>query len=201
MATRTDLRATLRVKGGYDIPFRGPGQILQRSQGIIFPYTPNISVAHQVEYSTYDTIHSNFQQNSYVRSRAPNIQVTATFAQQTIEEAQYLVACMHFLRVTSKMNWGAADNDAGTPPPVLQFSAYGDFNFKNVPVLLGSFNFIYEDSVDYVEVETTGFGGPVQVPALMTIAMDLLPQYSPGKQRTFNLANFANGGGYRRGFL
>jgi hypothetical protein len=125
------------------------------------------------------------------------------FAQQTIDEAEYLVAAMHFLRVTSKMNWGQErfDADTGTPPPVLEFSAYGQYNFHRVPVLLGSFNFIYEDGVDYVEVDAPNAQGPVQVPSMMTIAMDLIPQYSPARQNQFTLDNFANGGGYRGGFL
>ncbi len=199
--TRTDLRARLSVKGDYSTPFSGAGQYLRRTNGILFPYTPNINVQHQVEYNTYDTVHSNFQQNAFVRSRAPNIQLTANFAQQTSDEAQYLVGVMHFLRVVTKMNFGKFDRDAGTPPPVLKFSAYGQYNFSGVPVLVGSFNFLYDDNVDYVEVDIQGSAQPVQVPSFMTIAMDLLPQYSPSLQRGFTLQSFANGTGYGEGFL
>lgn len=209
MVTKSDLRAKLSPKGktigfnrarsGYTIPFNGPGEALRRTNGIIFPFTPNINVAHQVDYSQYDLVHTNYQQNSYVKTSAPTIQIQSSFASQTPEEAAYTVGVMHFLRVMSKMNFGARDQDRGTPPPVLEFSAYGTFNFYKVPVLIGSFNFTYEDGVDYVEVVTAN--EPVQIPVMMMISMDLLPQYSPDKQKAFTLGDFANGGLYREGFL
>jgi hypothetical protein len=212
MAPRSDLRATLRPKGSvsagrndafrpaYTAPFNGPGAALLRTNGILFPYTPNISVSHQVEYSQYDLVHTNYQQNAFNKSRNPAIQVTGTFVSQTPEEAAYTVGVMHFLRIVSKMNFGASDTEAGTPPPVLEFSAYGTYNFRRVPVVMGSFQFVYEDNVDYVEV-SVGNGELVQVPSLMLISMDLLPQYSPALQNKFNLNELAAGGGYMKGFL
>lgn len=200
MATKADQRARLSLKGtGWTVPLNGPGAALRQTNGILFPYTPNISVAHQVEYSQYDLVHTNYQQNAYSKTRNPTIQVTGVFASQTPQEAQYTVGVMHFLRVASKMNFGANDPDAGTPPPVLTFSAYGAYNFHKVPVLLGSFNFIYEDGVDYVEVNTAG--QTVQIPVMLTIAMDLLPQYSPAAQMGFNVNELASGAGYLKGFI
>jgi len=208
MSTRQDQRARLTPRGlaqtrkpgggmsfAYRVPFEGPGAPLAKTNGIIFPFTPTVSVAHQVEYSQYDLVHTNYQQNAYSKSRNPTIQVTGQFAAQTPEEARYTVAAMHFLRVTSKMNYGFYDDDAGTPPPVLEFSAYGAYNFNRIPVLVGSFNFVYEDGVDYVEVETAG--ETVQIPTIMVISVDLLPQYSPQIQNNFSLDKLANGSGYR----
>lgn len=183
----------------YTAPFEGPGAELLRTNGIFFPYTPNINVAHSIEYSSYELVHTNYQQNAYGKTRNPQIQVTAMFNSATPEEARYTVGVMHFLRVVSKMNFGNRDNDAGTPPPVLEFSAYGAYNFKRVPVLLGSFNFTYEDGVDYVEVDVAN--ETVQIPSIMNIAMDLLPQYSPAKQMEFNITDFANGSLYNKGFI
>jgi hypothetical protein len=97
------------------------------------------------------------------------------------------------------MNFGLNDDQAGTPPPVLEFSAYGAYNFSSVPVLVGGFNFVYEDGVDYVEVNTADQA--IQVPVMMVISIDLLPQYSPAKQNAFNLNDFARGGLYTRGFI
>jgi len=213
MVTRQDLRASLTVKTrsrsfgvnnfftgtipAYNVPFQGPGQALIRTRGIVFPFTPNISVAQQVEYGQYDVVHTNYQQNAYARTRNPQIQITGVFVSQTPEEAAYTVGVMHFLRVCSKMNFGANDDDRGTPPPVLLFSAYGAYNFQNVPVLIGSFNYVY---LDYVEVETGG--ETVQIPSMMIIAIDLLPQYSPEKQTNqFTLDSLARGSGYRNGFI
>ena len=212
MPSRTDLRAKLTVKGlsnyngsagnsaSYMLPFGGPGAALYRTGGIIFPYTPNITVSHQVDYSMYDVVHTNYQQNAYNSTRNPAIQVTGSFVSQTPEEAQYTVGVMHFLRVVSKMHFGARDADRGTPPPVLNFSAYGAYNFSNIPVVVGSFDFVYEDGVDYVEVVTAG--ETVQIPSMMTISISLMPQYSPGKVTgQFNLNEFASGAIYKNGFI
>jgi hypothetical protein len=35
----------------------------------------------------------------------------------------------------------------------------------------------------------------------MTVAIDLLPQYSPAKQRQFSVGAFSNGSLYRDGFI
>lgn len=224
MAAKQDLRARLTVKntrgniGGllgsglnssivnntaYTAPFNGPGAALVRTNGIIFPYTPNISVAHAVEYSSYELVHTNYQQNAYGKTRNPQIQVTGNFASQTPAEAAYTVGMMHFLRVVTKMDWGESPASSGlvpgTPPPVLVFSAYGTYNFSNVPVLVQGFNFVYEDGVDYVEVDVNG--ETMQIPSLMTVSLDLLPQYSPAKQQEFNMDSFSRGDGYRRGFI
>lgn len=215
MTIRADKRARLTVKrglrpntltgrrgsrGGLGSPFFGPGSPLAVTGGIIFPYTPNITYGQAVEYSSYETVHSNYQQNAFSKSRNPQIQVVGQFISQTPEEAEYTVGVMHFLRVVTKMNFGQFDPQRGTPPPVLEFSAYGTYNFERVPVLVQGFNWIYEDDVDYVEVDSAN-GGAVQIPTVVNIAIDLLPQYSPAKQNNFDLNSFANGGLYREGFL
>jgi hypothetical protein len=203
LSPRSSLRGTARNFGGpapnYTVPFEGPGAPLRTTNGIIFPFTPNIAVAHQVEYSQYDLVHTNYQQNAYGRTRNPNIQITGIFASQTPAEAAYTIGVMHFLRVMTKMNFGVGDADAGTPPPVCEFSAYGTYNFQRVPVLIGDFAFNYEDGVDYVEVEVNGEA--VQIPSIMNISIGLMPQYSAVTQNSFNLGEFAAGAGYKRGFL
>jgi hypothetical protein len=215
MVAKSDLRARLTIKtsGGatgptqaaagvgavYNAPFYGPGAALYRTRGILFPYTPNISVSQQVDYSQYDLVHTNYQQNAYSKTRNPNIQLTGMFVSQTPAEALYTIGVLHFLRVVTKMNFGRDDPDAGTPPPVLEFSAYGTYNFRRVPVLVGSFSYVYEDGVDYVEVESNG--ETMQVPSLLNIAIDLLPQYSPAKQSGFSLNDFARGDAYKGGFI
>lgn len=196
--TASDSRARISAKSAYTDGFSGPGSILQTTNGILFPFTPNISVAHQVEYSSYELVHTNYQPNAYSKTRTPQIQVTGVFPSQTPDEAEYTVGVMHFLRVASKMNFGQSSNP-GTPPPVLELSAYGKYNFNRVPVLIGGFNFVYEDGVDYVTVG--GSDSTLQIPVVMTIAIDLLPQYSPGIQSSFSIEEFANGSLYSAGFI
>lgn len=196
MVTKQDHRARLSTKSAYTLPYNGPGSVLRPTNGILFPYTPNISVSYQAEYSQYDLVHTNYQQNAFSRSRTPALQVTGQFISQTPEEVEYTLGVMHFLRVVSKMHFGTRDSDAGTPPPVLEFSAYGTQNFNRVPVVVSGFNFIYEDGIDYVEAADGS-----QIPTIMIVAIDLLPQYSPSKQQQFNLTDFANGSLYTGGFI
>ena len=190
-----DHRARLRVKGNTGTLFGGPAAVLARTRGILFPYSPNITVQSQVEYSQYDTQHTNYQQNAYSRTRTPNIQITADFVNQTTEEGLYTIGVLHFLRTATKMHFGRNDGKKGTPPPVLSFSAYGNFNFNFVPVLIGSFTQSYPNDVDYIQV------GGSSIPAIMTIAIDLIPQYSARKQLEFSLDKFASGELYNRGYI
>ena len=66
------------------------------------------------------------------------------------------MACIHFLRSVTMMNFGQTDPNAGTPPPVLIFDAYGPFVFFNLPVIVKSFNVTFPEDVDYVQVNTNG---------------------------------------------
>lgn len=197
----SDQRAKLRVKGGYSIPFNGPGAALRNGNGIIFPFTPTINYQHQSEYSQYELVHSNYAINSFVKSRPGNIQISAPFHHQTTNEAIYTVAVMHFLKVCSKMNFGANDSDAGTPPPLLEFSAYGPINFERVPVFIGSYSFSYPEDVDYVKVDAPVVGG-VELPVSMIISVDLIPHYPPSMTtEQFSIAQLASGELYRGGFI
>lgn len=199
---KSDKRARLLTKPGYSLPATGPGSPLSKTnRGIIFPYSPNITTQSSVDYNTYDTVHSNYQQHAYARTRAPNLQVAAQFINQTVDEAKYTAAAIHFLRVVTKMDFGA-DASRGTPPPVLNFSAYGAMNFQSVPVLVSSFTLAYPDDMDYIEFEVDGVG-TTQLPVQMTIAIDLMPQYSPQRQNQFSVGALASGSLYKnnKGFI
>ena len=50
--------------------------------GIIFPYTPQISLEHRAEYSTLQPMHSNYTQYFYQRSTVSPIQITGKFTVQ-----------------------------------------------------------------------------------------------------------------------
>ena len=97
--------------------------------GIVFPYTPTINVNHSANYGTYDINQSVEQPHYYSMTPNVSIQLTAVFTANTAVEAEYMLACMHFLRTSTKSDFGAyrngiRRNDAGTPPPVLVFSLF-----------------------------------------------------------------------------
>lgn len=133
--------------------------LLKTSNGIIFPYTPTININHSASYGTYDINQSVNQPHYYMMTPNISINVTAIFTANTAKEAEYLLAAMHFFRTATKSDFGAYSNgfrraDAGTPPPVLVFSGYGDEQFKNIPVVLRNVNFTLPEDVDYVSVTT-----------------------------------------------
>ena len=208
-----DNRARLTLKGnGYDIPFLGPSSVLRSKKGIVFPYTPVINSSMTTEYSQYDLAHSNYPIQSFTRHRPGNISVTAQFINQTVEDAVYTAGVLHFLSVVMKMHFGTKDTNAGTPPPLLEFSAYGLTNFGRVPVFVGNFSTTYPDDVDYVSFNVSTSGGrtaaqgeqasyPINLPSMMTITIELLPHYSANAQNQFDLASFASGGLYSEGFI
>jgi len=194
-----DLRARLTAKGKNNPGLNGPGAVLSVTNGIVFPFTPNIATQTQVEYTQYDLVHTNYQPYAYSKTRAPSLQITGAFANQIKEDFEYTVGVLHFLKCNTKMFFGDDSEYAGAPPPLLNFSAHGANNFKNVPVLIGGFTVSYPDDVDYVEGEIGD--ETVKLPAIMSIAIDLLPHYSAAKQQEFSLAEFSTGKLYKNGFI
>tara|TARA_B000000565_G_C23695413_1_gene343635 strand:- start:42 stop:677 length:636 start_codon:yes stop_codon:yes gene_type:complete len=208
-----DIRAKISLPLNSDILKDEGGQInpillpLKKFHGIIFPYTPTINVSHQVEYGEYDISHTNYPIHYFTRSRPPAIQVTGQLTAQSAAEANYMVACIHFLRIVTKMHFGMNDPKRGTPPPVLKFSAYGDLMFSMVPVLVRSFSFDLPQDVDYIDISSetsgTGFSDEFEskIPSLLNLTIDLAVQQTASKLRTeFTMNDFKSGklvkGGY-----
>tara|TARA_B100000949_G_scaffold208264_1_gene199970 strand:+ start:90 stop:728 length:639 start_codon:yes stop_codon:yes gene_type:complete len=180
---------------------------LKKFKGIIWPYTPTINISHQAEYGAYDITHTNYPIQYYSRSTPPAIMCSGQLTAQTAAEANYMIACLHFLRIVTKMHFGMNDPKRGTPPPVLKFSAYGDLMFSMVPVVVRSFTYDLPGDVDYVDVETNadnaGFTQDFQskVPTLLTLSVDMAIQQTASKLRTeFTMKDFKSGklvkGGY-----
>jgi len=122
---------------------------LQNSNGVIFPYTPQISTSYKANYSSYDLTHSNYRGYFYQNSYTDNITITATFTAQTTKEANYLLAVIQFFRSVTKMFYGQSQN-VGSPPPMCFLNGLGDYQFKKHPVLVTSFNYNLPADVDYI---------------------------------------------------
>jgi hypothetical protein len=101
-------------------------------------------------------VHSIQDFHMYSKTAAVPISVDGTFTVQNQKEGQYALACIHFLRTMAKMNFGEKDPQAGTPPPILLFNAYGPFVFKDLPVIVNTFTVNFPDDVDYVLVGARG---------------------------------------------
>ena len=122
---------------------------LKVTDGVIFPYTPSIQTSYNANYSQYDLTHSNYKGYFYQNSSVAPIQISGTFTAQSTDEADYLLAVIHFFRSASKMFYGQ-DADAGAPPPLMFLSGFGNYQFNEHPVLLQTFTYNLPNNVDYI---------------------------------------------------
>ena len=129
---------------------------IYETAGMIFPYTPAITYNQTADYQAIQTTHANQDFHVFARRPATELTVDGAFTVQNQTEGVYAMACIHFLRSVTMMNFGQTDPNAGTPPPVLIFDAYGPFVFFNLPVIVKSFNVTFPEDVDYVQVNTNG---------------------------------------------
>ena len=168
---------------------------LQDTNGILFPYTPTISVSHSANYTGTHPTHSNFVQHSYNASSVDTISIDSLFTANTADEARYVFAVLHFLRSSYKMFFGA-DSLRGTPPPVLRLSGYGPFNYNSVPCVVANFIEIFANDSDYIEVplaNSPDAATKTMIPSRMNFAMTLMPIYSKNQIGNFSLEKFARG--------
>jgi hypothetical protein len=119
------------------------------TDGVIFPYTPNITTTYSANYEQYDLVHSNYRGLFYKNSRVGDIQIRGTFTAQNTTEANYLLAVIHFFRSATKMFYGQ-DPQRGTPPPICLLNGFGGYQFSDHPVVISSFNYTLPNDVDYI---------------------------------------------------
>lgn len=185
---------------------------LIKTNGFVFPYTPTVLVSQSANYQSIQPVHTNYPYYSYQNSQVDQMTITGDFYVQNAAEARYWVACIHYLRSATKMNFGV-DQEAGQPPPVVRLDGYGDFVFNNVPVIINSFQFDMPKDVDYIStsVGTTQVTGDFDpgtsptswAPATSILTVAVTPQYSRTTQSEFSLSKFMKGGylSDRSGFI
>jgi len=193
---------------------------LKETHGIIFPYTPSISVNYAANYASNRFIHSNYTHYTYEQSEIQNIQIQAEFTAQSEAEASYVLACIYFFRASTKMFFGQGKN-AGKPPPLVFLDGYGEFYFNRVPCIVTQFQHNMPNDVDYIEARTavkTGqrytvkqgddeveveqqISGATRIPTISNFTIGLQPVYSKENLTKFDLEEFAQGKLVRRGFV
>lgn len=123
---------------------------LQKTGGLVFPYTPTIIVAHSANYNTMAPTHTNYPYFAYQNSQVDQLVITGDFFVQNGVEAQYWVSALHYLRSMTKMFYGGEAETLGAPPPVVHLSGYGDYIFNKVPVIITQFTIDLPQDVDYI---------------------------------------------------
>ena len=132
------------------LAYSGVMSPLERTQGVIFPYTPQIVVTHQANYTPQRLTHSNYPAYAYENSEVQAIQISTEFTVQNRNEASYLLACIYFFRTATKMFFGTGEH-VGNPPPIVFLNGYGTHYFPNVPCLVTQFAHTMPAEVDYIE--------------------------------------------------
>ena len=134
---------------------------LLQTDGVIFPYTPEISVSYSANYGPTDPTHSNYTIYSYANSKVSEISIKCDFTSQDTFEASYLLAVIHFFRSATKMFYGKDENPRnGTPPPLCYLSGLGAFQFDQHPLAITGFTYTLPTDVDYIRaaIPTTSPG-------------------------------------------
>jgi hypothetical protein len=121
------------------------------TKGVIFPYTPNITVSYAAGYDASELVHSNYKVYQYKGSSVDNITITGDFTAQDTNEANYLLAVIHFFRSVTKMFYGQDENPKnGIPPPLCYLSGFGAYQFDNHPMAITNFTYNTPTDVDYI---------------------------------------------------
>ena len=126
---------------------------LMNANGVIFPYTPSISVNYTANYDKTELTHSNYRGYFYKGSAVGDVTITATFTAQDTAEAQYLLAVIHFFRSVTKMFYGQ-DAQRGAPPPLLYLVGLGEFQFNGHPCVVSNFQYTLPTDVDYIRASS-----------------------------------------------
>ena len=175
---------------------------------MVWQYTPQIFVSAGVDYEAFLMQGMNYSLYAYQNSRPPELPIAAEFTANTIDEAKYLLAVIHFLKVITKSYSGdaaVAQGRAGTPPPVLIFEYLGDYGFNKVPVIVKDYSIQYGEDVDYVPVHHKVGSGKdtiTYVPTAALISVNLSPSYTAKKLRKrFDITGLTTGTSYSDGFI
>ena len=154
IGTEDDWRVRITAPSGSPFDFSaGPLAALAQDAGVVFPYTPQINVNHNANYSNLAPTHSNYPSYFYTNSEVPSIQISAEFTAQTTTDASYVLGMIWFFRSATKMFYGG--QNAGNPPPILYLDGYGDYYLPHVPVVVTNFGHTMPSNIDYIETQIT----------------------------------------------
>lgn len=194
---------------------------LKSTNGVVFPYTPSITLSYSASYGQLKTTHSNHPAYYYEGSEVQAIQISGDFTVQNQQEGQYLLACIYFFRACTKMFYGSGQL-AGNPPIIVYLNGYGANMLPNIPCVVTSFQQVMTGDVDYLEIpdletainpetgqayypdgvpDSQGKGRTTRVPVACQLQIGLQPVYSRKRLAEFDLEKFAAGKLIDKGFL
>lgn len=162
------VKVTAPPAGPFDFS-QGPLSALAESSGVVFPFTPEISITHSASYGKLTPTHSNYPSYFFSNSEIGTINITADFTAQTEDQARYVLGMIWFFRSATKMFYGGPN--AGNPPPIVYIDGYGDYYLPHVSCVVNNFTHSMPSNIDYIECTVQ--------PGLATntlVSGDILPQ-------------------------
>ena len=193
------VRIRLAPQANYLYRARPPGILnpLVQTDGVIFPYVPTIQTSYQAAYDRTPLTHSNYQGYFYKNSSVGDINITGTFTAQDTKEAEYLLAVIHFFRSATKMFYGK-DEYRGAPPPLVELSGFGAYQFNNHPCLISNFQYSLPNAVDYIRVNPNNQGQNLVINRNQTSSSPV-STIETALNRISSLVNLATGQGVAPG--
>ena len=200
-AAGQDWRVKLRLAPGANYLYKAsdPGilKYIKETDGVIFPYTPAISVNYAASYDPTKITHSNYTIFQYTGSSVDSVSIACDFTCQDTFEAQYLLAVIHFFRSMTKMFYGQDNNPKnGTPPPLCYLSGMGAYQFSEHPLAITGFTYTLPTDVDYIRTTVSAAPGfvPISTPTKQLFKTGLGPL-----DRLLGLGATVNSGAPRQG--
>jgi hypothetical protein len=145
------------------------------TSGLVFPYNPTISESISVKYDAVELTHTNESFHAYRGTENVRINIgDAQWTCDTFDNAIYALSALHFFRTYSHMDFGAGRT--GRPPSPMWFSAYGNYAFHRVPVLMEKADWTFPADVDYVGIPE--FGTPEYKARILKYERDKNTQYT-----------------------
>lgn len=178
------------------------------TNGLVFPYNPTISESISVKYDSMELTHTN--ESFHVYRGTDNVRINigeAKWTCDTFDNAVYALSALHFFRAYSHMDFGSGRS--GRPPSPMWFSAYGNYAFHRVPVLLEKADWSFPSDVDYIGIPE--FGTPeydarvlkyerdddtqyTWLPMIFNVSsISLVVQHSPSFWTNWNLDMYRSG--------
>lgn len=167
---------------------------LVEAGGLIFPYTPSITMSAGATYTSPPVVHSNNNFRSFRSSDPGAITIEAPMNVEDATQGAYWVAAVHLLRSLTKM-FSGDDPKAGNPPPIVYLNGYGNYVLKNVPVVVTKFILKLDNKCDYISVDVVGSAmggiasGADNAARLGTSVGNIIDRYIPGVSRLTGTVN------------
>jgi hypothetical protein len=147
---RVKLTTNFEALAGDDLSDH-PFEKLKQTGGMVFPFTPSITMTHKANYTVTDPTHNNFSYQGYKNSSVEDITITCDFPVNTYSDGQYWIAATTFLKAATKMFYGQS-TPQGNPPIVCYLSGYGPYIFNGIPVVVKSYQVELKDNVTYKRI-------------------------------------------------